>query len=67
MPPIRVRFHGFKNVFLLTGGGYVHLTGALNEHYANTPLVVSEYHEQGVKSALAQSGLTMADLEPSGE
>jgi hypothetical protein len=67
MPPIRVRFHGYKNVFLLTGGGYIHLTGALNEHYANTPLVVSEFHEQGVKSALAQTGLTMADLDPSGE
>jgi hypothetical protein len=67
MPPIRVRFHGFKNVFLLTSGGYIHLTGALNDYFSNAPLVESEYHEQGVKSALAQSGLTMADLLPSGE
>jgi len=62
--PIKVRFYGTLNVFLYGHGGYSHISIALDEYFANLPTVVSEYHPQAVKSALAQSGLTEADLVP---
>lgn len=67
MLPIQVRFKGYLNVFLLSGT-YTHLTGVLSEHFtaAGAPLIVSELHTEGVKSALFQSGLTLADMIPHG-
>jgi len=67
MLPIKVRFYGYANVFLYGHGGYSHLTQALDAHFAGLPLIVSEAHPQGMKSALFQSGLSMADLVPTGE
>jgi len=66
MDPIRVRFDGYLNVFLLTEGGYVHLTDVLNDHFGDLPLIVSDAHEQGMKAACTQSGITVADLVPGG-
>ena len=64
MPPVRVRFQGFKNVFLFTSGGYTHLTEVLSPYFERFPLVVSDAHPQGLKCALAQSGLEHTDLVP---
>lgn len=61
-PVIRVRFKGYANVFSHDGGSYSHLSGAINQAYANVPLVESEYHEQALACALHQSGLTMNDM-----
>ena len=64
---IKVRFKGYNNVFLLGSGGYAHITIALDKFYKDLPLVLSELHSQGLKSALTQCGLKMSDMVPSGE
>jgi hypothetical protein len=67
MKPIRVRFKGYANVFLFTSGGYTHLTEVLSPRFDEYELVVSDAHPQGMKSALAQSGLTMYDMVKTGD
>lgn len=64
MTPVRVRFQGYANVFLLTSGGYIHLTQVLSPFFNKYQLVVSDAHPQGMKCALSQAGLTMSDMVP---
>jgi hypothetical protein len=58
------RIEGYANVFLVGAGPALHLTERSAADYAaaGVPTIVVEPHAQGVKSILAQAGLTQTDL-----
>lgn len=56
----------YANMWLYGGGGAVHLSPQLANHYLQNvklPLVMDQ-HEQTLKSCVAMSGITMTDLVP---
>jgi len=61
---LRVRFEGYKNVFLYEYNTFTHLTGRSDGKYQNVPLEVWDAHPQGMKGAIAKAGLEMEDMIP---
>ena len=60
---ILYRHPRYHNVFLVGPGGAVHLSPGMAAHYRSLGLhEVTEAHDQALKSALATSGTTSADL-----
>lgn len=59
----RYRDGRYNNVWLIGCGPALHLSGALNESYGDSPMVV-DIHDQTLKCLLFQSGLTSDDLQP---
>lgn len=57
----RYRDLRYKNVWLIGCGPALHLSGALNESYADFPLV-EDIHDQALKCVMFQSGMTAQDL-----
>lgn len=68
MKPEIHRFAGYTNQFLFAYGQYTHLTGVTAERYgaAGFPKVLLDAHPQGIRAALAQSGLMWSDLVEGG-
>lgn len=54
---IRYRDRRYQNIWLVGGGGAVHLSGLMDQHYAKQGVVlIEDEHDQALRSVMALSG-----------